>query len=80
MFSRIPLKTDRESKNVDIAGWQCYLTRIISLHRYGASYANQSLENWWSHFQRLFSGWAIDHFKELAYDTTFIPDNIFHME
>ena len=39
-----------------------------------------TLENWWSHFQRLFSGWAIDHFKELVYDTAFIPDNIFHME
>ena len=30
-------------------------------------------------FDRSFSDWAIDHFKELAHNGTFIPDNIFHM-
>ena len=33
-----------------------------------------------SHFRRSFSGWAIDHFKELVHDGKFIPDNMFHME
>ena len=35
---------------------------------------------WWSHFGRSFSGWAIDHFKELVHDGKFIPDNMFHMD
>ena len=33
-----------------------------------------------SHFRRSFSGWAIDHFKELVHDGKFIPDNMFHTE
>ena len=37
-------------------------------------------KKWWSHFQRPFPGWAIDHFKELVHDGKFIPDNMFHME
>ena len=35
---------------------------------------------WWSHFGRSFSGWAIDHFKELVHDGKFIPENMFHMK
>ena len=31
-------------------------------------------------FIRSFPDWAIDHFKDLVHDGTFIPDNIFHME
>ena len=63
-----------------MAGLQCYLTKNFSSHRYGVSYSNQRIENWWSHFRRSFSGWAIDHFKELVHDGKFIPDDMFHME
>ena len=42
--------------------------------------SNQRLENWWSHFRRKFSGWAIDHFKELVDEGKFIPDNMFRMK
>ena len=76
----ILLKTDCGSENADMAGLQCYLTKNFSSHRYGASHSNQRIENWWSHFRRSFSGWAIDHFKELVHDGKFIPDNMFHME
>ena len=59
-----------------MAGLQCYLTKNFSSHRYGASHSNQRIENWWSHFRRSFSGWAIDHFKELVHDGKFITDNM----
>ena len=59
-----------------MAGLQCYLTKNFSSHRYGASHSNQRIENWWSHFRRSFSGWAIDHFKELVHDGKFISDNM----
>ena len=58
---------------------KCYLTKNFSSQRYGASNSNQRIENWWSQFQRSFSEWAIDHFKELIPDGKFIPDSMFHM-
>ena len=41
----ILLKTDCGSENADKAGLQCYLTRNLSLHRYGASHSNQRIQN-----------------------------------
>ena len=76
----ILLKIGCGSENADMAGLQCYLTKSFSSHRYGGSYSNQCIENWWSHSRRTFSGWVIDHFKELVHDGKFIPDNMFHME
>ena len=76
----IHLKTDCRSENAGMAGFQCYLTKNFSSHRYGASHSNQRIENWCSRFRRSFSGWAIDHFKELVHDGKFIPDNMFHIE
>ena len=76
----ILLKTDLGCENADMAGLQCYLTKNFTSHTYGGSHSNQRIENWWSHFGRSFSGWAIDHFKELVHDGKFTPDNIFHME
>ena len=49
-------------------------------HRYGASNANQRLENWWSHFKRSFSAWVIDYFKQLVHDGIFVPGNVVHVE
>ena len=74
------LKTGCGFENVEMVGLQCYLTKNLSSHRYDASHPNQRIENWWSHFRRSFSGWAIDHFKELVHDGQFIPDNMFHMQ
>ena len=76
----ILLKTDCGSENADMAGLQCYLTKNFSSHRYGVSHSNQRIENWWSYFRRSFSGWAMDHFKELVHDDKFIPDNMFCVE
>ena len=49
-------------------------------HRYGASHANQRIENWWSYFKRSFSAWVKDYFKQLVPDGIFVPGNVVHME
>ena len=74
------LKTDWWSENRDIAAVPCFLTGSNLSHIYGASYANQRIENWWSHFKRSFSAWVIDYFKQLVHDGIFVPGNVFHME
>ena len=74
------LKTDCGSENGDIAAVHCFLTGSNSSHKYGASQANEQIENWWSHFKRSFSTWVIDYFKQLVHDGIFIPGNVVHME
>ena len=49
-------------------------------HRYGASNANQRIENWWSHFKRSFSSWVIDYFKQPVREGIFVPGNVVHVE
>ena len=70
------LKTDCGSENGDIAAVHCFLTGSNLSHRYGASHANQRIENWWT---RSFSGCVID-FKQPVYDGIFVPGNVIHME
>ena len=74
------LKTDCRSEDGDIAAVHCFLTGSNLSHRYGASHANQHIENWWSHLKRLFSAWVIDYFKQLAHDGIFVSRNIIYME
>ena len=74
------LKTDCGSENGDIATVHWFLTGSNLSHRYGASHANQRIENWWSHFKRSFSAWVIDYFKQLVHDGIFVPGHILHME
>ena len=62
-------------------GWiAMVLNQKFLLTRLGPSHANQLIENCWSHFWRLVSGCAIDHFKELVHTGKFISNNMFHME
>ena len=56
------------SENGDITAVHCFLTGSNLSQRYGASHANQRIENWWLHFQRSFSAWVKDYFKQ------FVPD------
>ena len=74
------LKTDCGSENGDITAVRCFLKGSNQSHRYGASHANQHIENWWSHFKRSFSAWVKDYFKQLVSDGIFIPGNVVHME
>ena len=48
-------KTDCASENGNIAAVHCFLTGSNLSHRYGASHANQRIENCWSHFKRSLS-------------------------
>ena len=57
------LKEDCGSENGDIGAVHCFLTGSNLFHRYGASHANQRIENWWSQFKRSFSAWVKDYFK-----------------
>ena len=45
---------------------QCKLANKTDAHRYGSSIHNQRIENFWSHFKRIYLPWAIDFFKVLV--------------
>ena len=74
------LKTDCGFENGDIAAIDCFLTGGNLSHRYGASHADQRIENWWSHFKWSFSAWVIDYFKQLVQDGIFVAGNVVHIE
>ena len=74
------LKTDCGFENGDVAAIDCFLTRSNLSQRYGASHANQRIENWWSHFKWSFSAWVIDYFKQLVQDDIFVAGNVVHIE
>ena len=73
-------RTECGSENGDIAAVYCFLTRNNLSYGYGASHANQRIENWWSHFKRSFSAWVIDYLKQLVHEGIFVPGNVVHME
>ena len=59
------LKTDCGSQKGDIAAVHFFLTGSNLSHRYGASHANQRIENWWSHVKGSFSAWVISTLNNL---------------
>ena len=48
--------------------------------RYGPYISNQRIENFWSHFKRIYLPWAIDFFKDLVATGSLILGNILLVE
>ena len=59
---------------------RCKLANKTDAHRYGSSIHNQRIENFWSHFKRIYLPWAIDFFKVLVATGSLILGNIVQME
>ena len=49
-------------------------------HRYGTSFSNQRIENWWSHMRKGFTNWLIEFFTDLVNENIFVPENQTHLE
>ena len=49
-------------------------------HKFGASHANQRIENWWSHYKRGFTAWVIIFFKSLVQEGMLVLGHPLHME
>ena len=74
------LRTDCGNENCLMADMQCKLASNTDAHRYGSSISNQRIENFWSHFKRIYLSWAIDFFKDLVATGSLILENIIQME
>ena len=74
------LKTDCGNENCLMTGIQCKFANNTGAHRYGSSISNQRIENFWSHFKRIYLSWAIDFFKDLVATGSLILGNIVQME
>ena len=74
------LRTDCGNENCLMAGIQCKFANNTDAHRYGSSISNQRIENFWSHFKRIYLPWAIDFFKDLVATGSLILGNIVQME
>ena len=74
------LRTDCGNENCLMAGIQCKLANNTNVYRYGPSISNQIIENFWSHFKRIYLSWAIDFFKDLVAIGSLILENILQVE
>ena len=74
------LRTDCGNENCQMAGMQCKSANNTNTHRYWSPISKQRIENFWSHFKRIYLSWAIDFFKDLVATGSLILGKIVQME
>ena len=74
------LRTDCGNEKCLMTGIECKLSNNTDARRYGSSIHNQRIENFCSHFKRVYLSWAIDLFKDLVATVSLILGNIIQME
>ena len=66
------IRTDCGTENGITACIQCLLLMSEDAHRYGTSFSNHRIENWWYHMRKGFTNLLIEFLKDVVNENIFI--------